>query len=131
MPPKGPISNMQEWLRAVEAAWPVVITLGLMIWALIVFHGDTRWLKRSEAVGSDGKPVWAGKEEVAILDKLVMGQNDTIADHEHRLSSHESRDETVLAQIDRNLESLNEVMKLVSEKVIRLEERSLDRRRTD
>jgi hypothetical protein len=118
---------MTEWLDAIKTALPVVMALALMIWMAIVYHGDSRWLRRQEAIDNTGDVRWAPKNVVAT----VLGQNDSIAAHENRIDRLEEREETVLKDIRAHLESLSVKMDDVGERVIRLEERAKDRRHSD
>ena len=122
---------MTEWLQPIGQALPIVLALVLVIWMAIVYHGDSRWLKRPEAMDNDGRPKWATKETVDTMSALILGQNDGIAAHENRLGRLEDREEIVLKDIRTRLTSLDEKMDDVGTRVIRLEERTKDRRRTD
>lgn len=122
---------MDQFIQAVEVALPVVGVLAAVVWALIVFHGDSRWLKRELAVDGDGEVKWPNKAEAKTMSSLVLGQNEQIAGHEGRLARLEEREEQVLGEIKVHLSTLGEKMDDVSERVIRLEERSKDRRRSD
>lgn len=118
---------MTQWMHAIGAALPIVMALALMIWMAIVYHGDSRWLKRQEAVDNAGDVRWAPKS----MERLTLGQGDSIADHENRLDRLEEREETILKDIRAHLEDLGTKMDDVRDRVTRLEERAKDRRHTD
>lgn len=122
---------MTEWLGPVASALPIVLALALVIWMAIVYHGDSRWLRRQEAVDHDGNTKWPSKDTVTTINALVIGQTDKIADHEDRVARLEEREEIVLGEIRTKLTGLSETMEDVKTRVIRLEERSKNRRSSD
>jgi hypothetical protein len=116
---------MSQWLNAIGTALPVVMALALMVWMAITYHGDSRWLRRNEAVDTkSGEMKWPTKELFETTRSLVLGQNDSIADHEDRLGRMEERTEIILGEIRSHLQKMSSTLDDVSGRVIRLEERS-------
>lgn len=125
---------MIEWLGPIASALPIVLAIALVIWMAIVYHGDSRWLRRQEAVDKDGDMKWPSKDTVTAINALVLGQTDKLAEHENRvarLEELEEREEIVLAEIRSQLTVLADTMGDVKICVIRLEERSKNRRVSD
>ncbi len=111
---------MPEWLSAIGTALPVVGVLAAIVWALIVFHGDSRW-QRAE----DAKKMQSAIDTQAAL---LVGQNDKTADHEGRLARLEELDQVLFTKLD----SIGEKLGDVSDRLIRMETRWSDgRRRND
>lgn len=122
---------MPTWLSAIVSSLPLVGILAAIVWAMIVFHGDTRWLRRPEATNGDGEFKWAPKDMVSNMNVLLLGQNDKIADHDNRIDRLEEREEERMARIEGHLTTISADVKDISERVIRLEEHGKQRRAND
>lgn len=114
---------MKEFFDALLTAWPIVATLALMLWALIVFHGDARWAKTEGLYDKNGDAKWVNKDTLAPLQAVVMGQNDKLGDHESRITKMEERNEILLSSIDERLTNLQEKVEDTHTRIIRIETR--------
>ena len=104
------------WLDAFKLAIPLAVLCASIIWALIVYHGDGRWVRRPEVFDKNDSPRWALKETMEINTTMTLGQNDNIADHEERLIRLEERDvRSTLSAIAIKIDG-------ISERVTRLED---------
>ena len=132
------------WPDVLKLAIPMVVLLAGVIWALIVYHGDSRWLRQQVALDKDGDPKWMTRKEAEqlaadledtrekaadglanatnVLTTMVLGQNDLIANHEGRLVRLEERDAMLLPPIRDALATIATKFGDVSERLARLED---------
>ena len=110
------------WVEAIKTAAAIAIMLGPTVWALIVYHGDSRWIRRPEAMYPDGQARWLGKDirdeyikTLTTHGAMLMGQNDNIANHESRLKVLEARD------VHEALRAITIKLEDVSERLARME----------
>ena len=106
------------WDEALKLAIPVVLILATVVWALLVYHGDGRWVRRDEALDKGGDPRWAPKS----VEMMALGQNDKLADHEGRMIRLEERDVTILIPLRDALEGIAEKLGAMNDRLVRLED---------